>query len=93
LYRIFRLFISCTLKLNHFSSVLLQELFSPAELEQSLGGEWNTRIRPREEMELSHCASFTRLEVLQVEAAYQIVITPDMFAYKVHLEIEIPVLH
>jgi len=37
-------------------------------------------------MELSHSASFTRLEVLQIEAAYQIVITPDVFAHQVNLE-------
>jgi len=37
-------------------------------------------------MELRHSASFTCLEVLQVEAAYQIVITPDVFAHKVNLE-------
>jgi len=37
-------------------------------------------------MELSHSACFTRLEVLQVEAAYQVVITPDVFAHKVNLE-------
>lgn len=88
-YKIIRLFTSCSLKCNHISCVLLLELFSPAELKQSLGGERNTRIRPREEMELGHCACFTRLEILQVEAAYQIVITPDMFAHKVHLETEI----
>jgi hypothetical protein len=37
-------------------------------------------------MELRNSASFTRLEVLQVEAAYQIVIAPDVFTHKVNLE-------
>lgn len=39
-------------------------------------------------MELCDRASFTRLQVLQVEAAYQIVITPDVFAYKMYLDKE-----
>ena len=37
-------------------------------------------------MELSYCAGLSSLEILQVEASYQVLVAPNMFTHQVYLE-------
>lgn len=43
-------------------------------------------VGPGQEVELRHRARLARLEVLEVEAAHQVVVAPDMFAHQMHLK-------
>ena len=38
-------------------------------------------------MKLCHCSGLVALQVLQVEAAYQVVLAPDVLGDQVHLEL------
>lgn len=57
----------------------------PPELEQRLGGGWYSVLRPGQEVELSDGARLAGLEILQVEAAHQVLIAPDVFRHQMHL--------
>ena len=58
----------------------------PAEVEQRAGGGGDALRRPAEEVELSEGPGLLRLDVLQVEAPHQEVVTPDVLRHQVHLE-------
>lgn len=53
----------------------------PAEFKQCLCRCRYTMIRPREEVELRHCARLAGLDILQIEAANEVVVTPNMLTY------------
>lgn len=59
----------------------------PPELQQGLCRRWHAVLWPGKEMELCDRAGFPGALVLQVEAADEVVVAPDVFTYKVHLEI------
>lgn len=42
---------------------------------------------PGKEVELGHGACLVGLQVLEVEAAHQVVVTPDVFRHQVHLQV------
>lgn len=58
---------------------------SPAEVQQRPGGRRSALCRPAEEVELRERARLLRLHVLQVEAAHQEVLAPDVLRHQVHL--------
>ena len=60
----------------------------PSEVEQSLGGRGHAEIGPGEEVELRHRPRLVRLQILQVEAADQIVIAPDVLRDEVDLRMQ-----
>lgn len=57
----------------------------PAEVEEGPGGGGDALGRPAEEVELRQGAGLLRLHVLQVEAAHQEVLAPDVLRHQVHL--------
>lgn len=57
----------------------------PAEVQQGASGGGDALSRPAEEVELGERAGLLRLHVLQVEAAHQEVVAPDVFRHQVHL--------
>lgn len=57
----------------------------PAEVEQRPAGLRDVLVEPGEEVELSDGPRLVGLHVLQVEAANQEVVTPDVFGHQVHL--------
>lgn len=58
---------------------------SPAEIEEGPGGGGDALGRPAEEVELRQSAGLLRLHVLQVEAAHQEILAPDVLRHQVHL--------
>lgn len=50
----------------------------PAEVEQRSGGGGDAVSRPAQQVELRQGSGLLRLDVLQVEAAHQEVLTPDV---------------
>lgn len=50
----------------------------PAEVQQGASGGGDALSRPAEEVELGERAGLLRLHVLQVEAAHQEVVAPDV---------------
>lgn len=59
---------------------------SPAEVQERLDGGGHGQLRPGQEVKLGHGASLVGLQVLQVEAPNQVVVTPDVLRHKVHLQ-------
>lgn len=57
----------------------------PPELQEGLGGRRDAGFRPGEEVELGDGAGFACAGVFQVEGSYQVVVAPDVFAYKMYL--------
>lgn len=57
----------------------------PAEVQQGASGGGDALSRPAEEVELGERAGLLRLHVLQVEAAHQEIIAPDVLRHQVHL--------
>lgn len=57
----------------------------PAEVEQRPAGLRDVLVEPGEEVELSDGSRLVGLHVLQVEAANQEVVTPDVLGHQVHL--------
>lgn len=45
----------------------------------------NAEIRPGEKVELGDSASLIRLQVLQIEAANQVILAPDVLGHKMDL--------
>lgn len=58
----------------------------PAEVQQGARGGGDALGGPAEEVELRESTRLLRLHVLQVEAAHQEVITPDVLRHQVHLQ-------
>lgn len=58
----------------------------PAEVKKRFDGAWHLVILPGEEVELSDCPRFVSLQILQVEAPHQVIITPDVLRDQVYLE-------
>ena len=50
----------------------------PAEVQQRLHGGGHTEVGPGQEVELGDSARLVGLQVLQVEAAHQVIVTPDV---------------
>lgn len=57
----------------------------PAEVQQGACGGGDSLSWPAEEVELREGARLLRLHVLQVEAAHQEVVAPDVLRHQVHL--------
>lgn len=64
----------------------LQSSPSPAEVQQSSSGAGNAAVHPGQEVELGDGARLVGLQVLQVEAAHQEVLAPDVLRDQVDLE-------
>ena len=60
---------------------------SPAEVQQGLGARRHAVVGPGQEVELRHRTRLARLEVLEVEAAHQVVVAPDVLAHKMDLRV------
>lgn len=58
---------------------------SPAEVQQSSSGAGNAAVHPGQEVELGDGARLVGLQVLQVEAAHQEVLAPDVLRHQVDL--------
>lgn len=58
----------------------------PAEVQENFYWCGHIKISPWQEVELSNSPRLIRLQILQVKATYEIVITPDVFRHKVHLK-------
>lgn len=59
---------------------------SPAEVQQSPSGAGNAAVHPGQEVELGDGARLVGLQVLQVEAAHQEVLAPDVLRDQVDLD-------
>lgn len=63
----------------------------PAEVQQRACGGGDSLSGPAEEVELREGARLLSLHVLQVEAANQEVIAPDVLRHQVHLETQVSI--
>ena len=59
----------------------------PAEVEERPAGLRDVLVEPSQEMELGDSPGLVGLHVLQVEAADQEVVTPDVFRHQVDLQV------
>lgn len=60
-------------------------VFSPAEVQQRSSGGGDAISRPAQQVELRQRPGLLRVDVLQVEAAHQEVLAPDVLRHQVHL--------
>ena len=70
---------------NRTGSTLVRLVDLPSKVQNGLGVRRNAILRPGEKVKLGDGSSFARFEVLQVEAAHQVVVTPDVLRDEVHL--------
>lgn len=63
----------------------VSEIPAPAEVEKRPCGGGDAFRWPAQEMKLCQSSGLLRLHILQVEAAHQEILTPDMFRNQVHL--------
>jgi hypothetical protein len=58
----------------------------PSKFQDGLGTRRRSIFRPSQEMKLSHRPRLTRLQVLQVKASDQVLVTPNVLAHQVDLK-------
>jgi len=67
------------------SQQLLGSVLLPSEVEQRFGGRRDVVVGPRNEVKLCDGACLVRLQVLEVETANDVILTPNVLGHQMNL--------